>query len=400
MTRLVVLVLVCVVFACSPASAGLDASVGVDGGGAAGGMATAGGAAAGGAAAAGGSAGGAVVDLVTYCSDATLEALCAFEVRCGLSKTRTGCVADNLRTMQQYGITSLCWATEPAVRDGRLLYQPAAAARCYAALATLDCRRAGAVPSDCSEVFEPRVQLGGSCFGTECARGWCDSSTTCPGVCKPFADAGAVVTDSFACGDLASAQQSSSTGVSWRCVVPSKLAEPCNPLASNVCEKPLLCNGATARCVSPRPAGVPCEVVDAGAGRPPSFSNDCEAPLSCQPGDAGVSICAGLRDVGEPCVYCKRDLRCSFSGARPVEGVCMTKGLSGDACLLSHECAPGFFCRGSPGTCQAQVNVGQTCQALEACQPGLQCIADGGSTGTCLSVDGGFRNFGCFDPTP
>lgn len=319
--------------------------------------------------------------------------------RSGLSKTRTGCIADNQRILQQYGLT-WCWNTLPALRDGRLAFDATRAAQCYADFASLDCRRAGYTPPSCSEAFQPRVQLGGGCFGQECAQGWCDSSTTCPGVCKPFADAGVVVGDSAGCGDLASEQQVSSSGVVWRCVARAKLGEPCNPNAANVCEAPLSCNGVTSRCASPRPAGVACDVADAGAGRQPSLSNDCEVPLACQPGDAGVPICAGPRDVGEPCVYCKRDLRCSFTGSRPTSGVCLTKGLGGDACLLSHDCAPGFFCAGSPGTCQAQVNVGQTCQSLEACQPGLNCVPDGGSSGTCLRVDGGYLNLGCFDSTP
>jgi hypothetical protein len=347
---------------------------------------------------------GVPVTVTQWCSTSALDVRCDFATRCGAYQTRAGCLDVAQQQLELYG-NSACGGSLAGLHDNRQSYDGLASAACLAAVSTATCVEG--LPAACRAMFSGRVPINGYCYdSTDCAPGgYCESSaTTCPGTCRPRADAGAVVTNPRQCGE--GLQYRIESLMAFRCIAPAALGQPCFGDNPYTCQTPLRCNPATNLCAHGKTAGQPCGLFDAG-----SYTyavNDCESPLACQPGDGGVDVCAPYGLLGQPCGQCAFDLRCERAGSQ--RGTCMARGVTNDACVQDNDCARGFTCLslGSlfTGVCAAPRDLGGLCSSNRNCRAGLVCEQganpDGGlqAVSRCAAGDAGPFSFGCVDPTP
>ncbi len=214
--------------------------------------------------------------------------------------------------------------------------------------------------SRCDAVIPGLVQDGGACFSTgECTTGlYCDTSTTCPGVCKPHVAIGQPATLSEQCVPEAFV----AGGV---CVARVALGQSC---ASPAGQQRLECVAggrcdSSSICVAQTLAGVgeDCESVV----YPP-----CATGLAC-----GGMGCVPFADEGDTCGFasgipCKTDLFCSAS-------VCVRPGVTGQLCSFDRPCAWTHYCDSPPGmlprTCRQLPAVNETCGRFGECGSGLFC---------------------------
>jgi hypothetical protein len=349
--------------------------------------------------------GGLAISVTQWCATSALDARCDFSTRCGAYQTRAGCLEVAQQQLELYGVTT-CGAALAGLHDSRQSYDEVASATSLAAVATTTC--AAGMPPSCRSAFQGRVAINGYCYdSTDCAAGgYCESSpTTCPGTCRPRADAGAVVTNPRACGEGLQYRIESLTA--YRCIAPASLGQPCLGDNPYTCQAPLRCNPATNLCAPAKTAGQPCGLFDAGYFA--QVVNDCESPLQCQPGDGGVAVCAPYGRLGDACGTCAFDLRCAHGDGGQF-GTCAVKGVTNDECTQDNDCARGFSCwypnRPFVGVCVAPREVGGGCSSNRNCRAGLSCqlgaSPDGGplSTTTCAAGDAGPAATGCVDPTP
>ena len=265
-----------------------------------------------------------------------------------------------------------CVAAGKELAAGRVAYDAAQGGGCLAALSSFGCAdlRASSLPAACQSTLTGQVAGGGACFADEdCAAGWCDTSSTCPGTCRQFAPLGG----SCATSRCAPGLECDGTGT---CRSRSALNGPCP------CQRGLWCDasaGVAGTCRAPQTSGAcrltnldQCEVGFTCVGSP---SPTCQ-PLVGLGGDcsAGDAVC-GL-GLGYSC-----DLATNR---------CVSSPRLGEACTPSHPICIGGYCD-VLGTqrCLPYKHIGDACALPEdanACEPGSACHADAGSSHfTCKS---------------
>jgi hypothetical protein len=263
-----------------------------------------------------------------------------------------------------------CRFAERAVREGRLAYDPAAAQRCLARIATESCVLE-ATPPACEGIFTGLVRGGGACYPEEsrvfavgvsaCAAGRCEvADDRCPGTCVAAPAVGE------SCANVDCGRDGFCDGEAI-CQPRRGQLEPCR--GRNQCSPGLVC-GPGARCV-------------------PLVEREDEA---CGPERAcpGVTICVDARcvarvAVGEPCVlnlHCPDDALC-VTAPESGQRVCVERPVEGEACDDDLRCASGLTCQG--GTCAELPVEGEACVSGR-CASGLFCERQEGGDARCRAL--------------
>ncbi|HEY1812066.1 MAG TPA: hypothetical protein VGG74_06895 [Kofleriaceae bacterium] len=274
---------------------------------------------------------GASISPADYAADAA-NALCDYEVRCGLFADQASCVA--------YGQTMVDPTFEMLVASGKVTFDGSVAQECLDAIVGTSCDQtqmtARILPDACSHYLVGTVAMGSACEqNAECQSGAC------------------------AIGDC---QQACCTGTCAAVQAPAGSGDPC---ITRPCEPDLTCSTNTGTCAALGGMSDAC-----------ALPTDCDFGLGCAGGE-----CQPLPAVGQPCL----DGQCADVGAVCNEaGTCVMVGLPGAACATDADCSQFAECNGT--TCVAFPMLGESCDA--GCSDGSYCnIADGGSgSGTCTAL--------------
>lgn len=311
------------------------------GGGGGGGSATGGGGGSatggGGGITGGGSGGGSGSSFETWCGT-YVNTICDVAARCGLYSSASIC-------RSSVG-TSLTCATTPALRDGRTAFDSSIAASCRSQLSTAACDAVD-VFTACAPALHGTVALNGACYGAnECANNlYCDSGSTCPGVCLASVAIGQSTTGGASCVTGAVSYNSV-------CVAPTPVGQSCAPTGGSNSDRPCV---ASAFCSSTRVCTA--KRLSAQSCTPGSYS-ECAGLLQCTGG-----FCGGLGALSASCDSTRRcmgDLQCGATN------VCVALGSINTACSSpSGQCQPNLICDVpagmTTGTCQAIHTIGQPC---------------------------------------
>jgi hypothetical protein len=327
-----------------------------------------------------------------YCQQYA-ERSCASEVLCAPQSARTSAAACADERASRCLALARAWQI-PALANGRLAFDGAAAAACLDSVDKGPCGVASPGAETCQRIWQPRVADGGTCLDDgECRGGICDRRGRCPGVCAsprgPGADCSAYPCDAAV----------ASCGPGRLCVaklrgVPCRQSSEC--AGADFCQAPedgLPCpvSGSRDRCVCAGRAdeggacsfreqclpelgcaGGQCRTIVAAAGEPCSYAQGvgCGAGLACNITDgrreALAGTCGPMRAAGASCywVECERGLDCaggSISETPPRQGACTAKALPGEPCR-AFGCTLGHFC--DQGRCVARPGAGQACVAV------------------------------------
>jgi hypothetical protein len=265
-----------------------------------------------------------------YAADAA-NALCDYEVRCGLFADQPSCLA--------FGQTKVDPTFELLVASGRVTFDGVAAQACLDAIAATPCDQtqeaARVLPDACSRYLVGTGAMGSACEqNAECESGMCA---------------------------LADCQQACCSGTCTADQAPAGSGDPC---ITRPCEPDLACSQNTGTCVALGEMGDVC-----------MLPSDCDFGLSCV-----ADECQPLPAVGQPCL----DGQCADVGAVCSESsTCVMVGLPGAACATNVDCSQFTECNGT--TCIALPTLGQPCD--DGCSDGSYCnIPDGSGTGTCTAL--------------
>ncbi len=239
--------------------------------------------------------------------------------------------------------------------------------------------------SSCPGVCTPRVPLGETViqYLQECVAG----GYAYGGVCRPYVAEGA------SCAALSGAFFSQSCQEGLVCTAAevctkttyyAGLDEPCGP--QRACSVGLRCAGATCArrltagglCGGPGEclAGLSCvagrcepHIGKAGATCEAATFRSCDIGLFCnRPGSTTVGTCAPLRGTGAACEegsQCAVGLFCAATDG--ALGECRTRLLEGDGCLSSDVCGDGLYCS-YDNRCTPQKAAGVSCESSDECQ--------------------------------
>lgn len=287
---------------------------------------------------------GAEVSVDEFCAQLGDEGYCQQQKACGIASSEATCdaVLNNTRP----GSLACDAPLRAAISSGFTRFDRRLAARCVQETQT----QCGSRPS-CAEVLRGTSPLGFDCRSpAECTEGWCDRTSTCPGVCRAFAPGDMAVASPEACGALA---------------------------------RVTLLDGGTV-CRARRSTGAACE-----------GDSDCEVPLGCRAGK-----CAARAAAGGACP-CAAGLRCDFGTCRPWArsgegctneflgdggtvcqlglacrgGVCGTALANGEGCSDNpNRCGAGLSCRGTPRTCVPKSSTEAACSSSFDCEASLVCL--------------------------
>ncbi|NVB77865.1 MAG: hypothetical protein HOV81_05670 [Kofleriaceae bacterium] len=270
------------------------------------------------------------------------EAVCTFDVRCGLFPDQATCLAAQL---------DMTIALDPTViagiREGRIAYNGKFVDACFEAIADATCDltdlNGRVTPTACRHFTRGLVGGGGRCFvDEECVSANCqggNTETTCQlGVCV---------------GDVAPN------------IEPQVYNKPCNPVGG--CVETTYCNTEMNLCLMLQHEGLTCTKDD-----------QCAFGLGCAGG-----ICKPLPLLGEPCPdHVCRDagVVCNFATTTETP-ICVQVGLTGDRCTGNPDCAPSFRCDPATLECVSLPSLGESCAFIGSCfDVGTFCDA----TGTCV----------------
>ena len=284
----------------------------------------------------GGSGGGSGSTFETWCAS-YVNSICDVAGRCGLYSSASVC-------RSSVGASLAC-ATTPAMRDGRTVFDSSLAATCLNQLNTAACDAVDIV-TGCAPALHGAVALNGACYGSnECANNlFCDTSTTCPGLCHAAGALGQPPTAGSTCVTGAVAYNSV-------CVAPTPVGQSCAPAGSSSdrpCVAGAFCSAAKV-CTAKRLTGQTCT-----AG---SYA-ECAGLSQCNGG-----VCGGLGALSAPCDSARRCMGDLYCGPT---NVCVALGTLNTACSsISGQCQ-GNLIRDIPagmttGTCQAIHTLGQSC---------------------------------------
>ena len=261
------------------------------------------------------------------------QALCDFEVRCGLFADQTSCL--------MFGQTHVDGGFQQLLDSGKATFDGNAAQACLDATANLPCDQTQMAvrvePSACQHVVVGTVATGGACEqNAECASSAC-SISSCGSAC---------------CAGTCEAAQA-----------PAGSGEPC---VTRPCDVGLACSQTSGTCVALGGSGAGC-----------TLDTDCDYGLGCPAG-----LCAPLPAVGDPCPAGEcADIGATCNAAM----MCVMVGLPGAPCQIDQDCSPYATCDVAMGKCAVLPTLGETCQTQ--CSDGSYCnIPDGGSgVGTCTA---------------
>jgi len=270
---------------------------------------------------------------------ALINRKCARAVACRQMPDLATCLATTSIDLSQF---------TDAVNAGKIIYDGAAAATCFAAtsLVGVACTMTAqeAVPNDpsCAHIFNGTVAEGGPCSQPdECVSGSCDLDVV--------------------------------TG--------------CSGTAG-------CCTGACAAVAPPAPP----------ASAPLPIGGDCSAAgSSCVAGafcSASTALCVALLAVGQPCdnaaeEFCRSGLTCSVP-AGGTQQVCLARPAEGESCNGGVLCdVLDDFCDPATRTCQPEIGVGGACPNGVGCVDYAQCdgrtrkcLEDGQAGDSCSLRDG------------
>ena len=272
----------------------------------------------------------------------------------------------------------ICGTYLASLAAGRVTYDPMQLKVCRAALFTDACadlgtRKAGRMLADCP-LFAGTVAPASPCAtDKDCAGGYCDTTSGCPGTCRAFVAENAPCTAADVC-----TPETACTGGTCRRYITSGPcsadAGPCQPFSN-------YCNGS-GQCVPRAVAGTPgCNYAGAGyfceqnlncvgallGGKSclrgvgldqpcTPFTNACDKFSACMTRDGGATLCTPLPGPGGGCGLSPpagaQDLILACRQSRCVLLSCVNYLSPGQACNNDGECGPLARCVG--GTCRAE----------------------------------------------
>jgi hypothetical protein len=248
-----------------------------------------------------------------------------------------------------------------AVNAGKIIYDGAAAATCFAAtsLVGVACTTTAqqAVPNDpsCAHIFNGTVAEGGPCTQPdECVSASCnlDLVTGCsgtPGCCTG------------ACAPTAPAASA-----------PLPVGADCSAAGSS-CVAGAFCSASTALCVANVTVGQPCDN---------ATEKFCGPGLTCLPAPGGTQqVCLAPPAEGETCAT---GLPCDGLDdfCDPATRTCQPEIGVGGACPNGVGCVDYAQCDGRTRTCVENGQVGDSCSLSDGslCLGSLQCTTEGASS--------------------
>ncbi|WNG48115.1 hypothetical protein F0U60_31225 [Archangium minus] len=275
---------------------------------------------------------------------------------------------------------SVCASVVASVQTSRQSFLPEQFGACVRRLRDLPCGALtleefsqGNLLARC-DALAPQVAEGGSCGGNmDCQDGWCDTSASCPGVCKRYVPAGSGCDGSVPC-------QPGSTCSLNVCRAYANLGESCAwgvrcaPEANAACVNNVCVvrkeAGACASADECAP-GQACVKLESGATAPRECRPARGLDEPCTPGafecggllycEAASARCRPWRELGQTCfnpdgtaelALCLGS-RCAFGAFGQL--VCQQYVAPGEACLLDVDCGP-------LGSCHNKVCVATWCQ--------------------------------------
>lgn len=296
-------------------------------------------------------------------------AVTARRIRCGFYASSYVSGPTSLGNLEQYE------AADRAAADGRLVFDPARAAQCLAAMASQPCIERDQ-PLVCASVIVGRVPEGGDCYlSTECATGGRCLGNTCPLKCLSLSQEGEFATSARPCGP---GLRSDASGVCTPVIVRGE-GEDCLVADGGLpaCDRNLVCRRSSpslAVCSRPIAAGGPCTSGDI-----------CEEGTVCV-----TNACLRYSAIGAPCVplvrsgafRCQIGLRCVATTPTST-GTCQLPGPMGATCADDEDCQAGLVCLGANfnpgmerlGTCDTPTMIGLACSSDAECGPGNACDA-------------------------
>jgi hypothetical protein len=284
----------------------------------------------------GGGGGGGTGPSLDELQQASHDAQCAYNVRCGLFATTADCDA--------YLLVAPDPSAQAAVDAGKTKYDPGKAGQCFASIASASCdqtdKSAREIDDACSHIFTGTLQMGDTCAsGSECASGNC-SIPSDTGDC-PLGTCGAAE-------------------------VVANLGESCT---IHQCAPGSFCD-ATQTCAHLEPQNTPCD-----------FDTDCDYLLGCL-GATGAKTCQPVPHIGSACP----DMACAEVNATcdATSATCVALGLPGDACTTVSDCTFYGECDTTAMQCTNFPTLGAACTSV--CTGLAWCmIPSGMPAGTCVA---------------
>lgn len=207
--------------------------------------------------------------------------------------------------------------------------------------------------------LQPAVAPTQACTGNlDCAGGFCDTSSTCPGLCRAFIAPGGACTSADKC-------EFGSDCTNGHCTKRGKLGDSCGFASTAACEPTqLFCDG-TSHCAARKSSAASCNPLlcwtAIRAGQDLGLQQlgcSCAQGANCVDYGSGAG-CVAARGLGEACVAGRNDCQLEFAC---LGGVCAPQPRLGEPCgLVGGEivlCAEG---RCSNGVCSQFVTAGQSC---------------------------------------
>jgi hypothetical protein len=289
---------------------------------------------------------------------------------------------------------TICGVEMTSFDAGRQAYHPDRLDCCLANLSTAPCKPFVLKFLDeehyfCDDVFVGEVaSLNGGCsLSQDCVEGLCGTSS-CPGICFPFADAGT------ACGTNLNlvACDPGLECISKVCQPWGEPGNPCGSPADPDCDSlNAYCadagSGSTEQCASRSssnacfgvgyenvecPLGFNCMrtsfsapgscVLPLASGQPCRAVGQCELGTYCAPNATDAGVCVPGPGAGQPCGYTGRDIVLDCVGSYCVllsdggaTGTCTAYQQTGAPCSEVLQCGPFDYCACAPdGGCGCQ----------------------------------------------
>jgi hypothetical protein len=291
------------------------------------------------------------------------EAHCSYLVRCG--GFADAAVCRQTHENQSFG---LFFDVAPAVQAGRILYDPAAAQRCLAAIAQRGCERASDLrrnaPEDCALMLRGTITGGGACMlAEECVSGDCMKADECKDACCRGVCGSGPAPERRAIGASCTERDICTDGYCELSMVP-------------------------ATCTTPRTTG-DC-----------TSNEQCSDEHYCDMTAITVAQCTPRKAAGQTCTATSE---CRLLSNVCRGGVCVAGGLVGSSCATPDECQSLHPC--AAASCRLLPALGESCADNGQCREGYcdkamgQCMERRPNGSTCAGrYDGNQCTSGFCDP--
>ena len=256
-----------------------------------------------------------------------------------------------------------------AVERGAGTWDASLAADCFDLMsgATCDDFLSGALGfehAECNEMFQGSVPAASPCYrDLECADGWCDTESACPGTCVAYAAPGAPCGTTGA-GDCGPGYVCGATLTCVAATATTLLGEgqPCGSYESE-CRYGLYCDEGTESCRAYLAENAAC-----GEG-----TAQCTPGTACHPTELRCTRVQFSTSAGTPCgegttSVCDplENLYCD-----PTTSRCVRLPGAGEPCMslgYFSVCGVGLYCAGE--VCRAKLADGAACELDSWCQSG------------------------------